>query len=94
MQAIHQATSRCLRQDAGDSAHRQGNSHALLVPAVAGQVDREERSNARLYIRQEKIQPIQAVQRSLRRASHGAAPVARAVQRPNRRMPEVATGRN
>jgi hypothetical protein len=54
MQAVHQSPGWGLRQDAGDAADRECDSNALLVPAVAGQVDREKRSDFGLDVRQQE----------------------------------------
>ena len=52
-----------LGQDAGDSADREREADALFVPLVASEVDREERSDSRLDVGEEKIQPVQTAQR-------------------------------
>jgi hypothetical protein len=62
MQAIHQGPGRGLRENAGDAADRECDTDALLVPAAAGQVDRQERSDSGLYVRQQEIQPVQRMQ--------------------------------
>ena len=61
---IDQRTRRRLSQDSGDSADRERESHALLVPLIAGEVNGEEWSNSRLYVGEKEIQPVQTTQAS------------------------------
>ena len=51
-----------LRCDAGDSANRERKAHALLVPAIAGQIDREKRPHAALHVGEQKVEPVESAQ--------------------------------
>jgi hypothetical protein len=64
MQSIHQGARWSLGQNSGNAANGQRDPHALLVPPVASQVDREKRSDAGLHVSQEEVQPIQALKAS------------------------------
>ena len=63
-QAVDQSARRGLGQDSGDSANGESDSHALLIPPISREVDGEEWSDSRLDVGEEKIQPVQAAQRS------------------------------
>ena len=55
LEPINQSARRRLRCDAGDSANRERKAHALLVPAIAGKVDREERPHAALHVGEQEV---------------------------------------
>jgi hypothetical protein len=61
---VNHSTGWGLGHDAGDPTNGESDSHALLVPPISCQVDREEWSDSRLNVREKKIQPIQTAQRS------------------------------
>jgi hypothetical protein len=63
-QAVDQSARRRLGQDSGDSADGESDSHALLVPPISREVDREEWSDSGLDVGEEKIQPVQTAERS------------------------------
>ncbi len=63
-ETVNQRARRSLRQDSGDSANGQRDSHALLVPPVSGEVDGEEGSDSRLDVGEKEIQPVQTAERS------------------------------
>jgi len=48
-----------LRENAGNSADRHRDPDELLVPAVTGQVDRENQPDAGLHVRKEEVQPVE-----------------------------------
>jgi hypothetical protein len=63
-QAVDQSARWRLGQDSGDSADGESDSHALLVPPISREVDREEWSDSGLDVGEEKIQPVQTAERS------------------------------
>ena len=64
---VDERTRRCLRQNPCDPADRERQPHALLVPSVAGEVNREERPHPGLHVGQEEIQTIEPTERPPRR---------------------------
>lgn len=62
MQAVHQRAGRGRRENTGDSAHGEGDSYALFVPALGGEIDGEEWPDSGLDISNEEIQPVQAAE--------------------------------
>jgi hypothetical protein len=70
-QKVNQTTSRGLRENARDAADGERETHALFVPFVAGQINREERPHSRLHVGEEEIEPVETAQRLLRRGWFG-----------------------
>ena len=59
---IHQRPGGSLRDDTRDSAHHQRKADEFLIPMVAREVDRQERTDAGLDVGQEKVEPIETAQ--------------------------------
>jgi hypothetical protein len=69
METVYDCAGRRLGQNSGNRADSEGNAHALLVPPSAGEVNRQEWSDAGLDVGQQEVQPIQTAQRGQRRLS-------------------------
>ena len=63
-EAVNQRARRRLHENSGDPADCEREPNALFVPLVAGEVNREEWPDPRLNVGEEKIQPVQALERS------------------------------
>ena len=61
---VDEPACRRLGEDPCDAADGKSEPNALFVPLVAGEVDREERPDPRLDVGEQKIQRIEATQRS------------------------------
>ncbi len=63
---IDEGTAWKLARDRGEAAHGEHEPDASIRPALGGEIDRDERTEARLDVGHEEVEPVEAVLAALR----------------------------